>query len=235
MRTYLKGHGHGHDTEPSETTDPCLMPLTETQATALGTALAVASHGPEARALFETIQFPHGDRIESWSVGGCHLFALAVTAWINEGRKSSRSPRAEPWVLGTDLHLCHVTTLYRGWLFDDRGAWTQARMLRHYRGLGHYWLQPYDPTRYTADLATMPTDVKAVRALTDVLRGALGRVSEWTASRSVGPTWAGHRLLPEDPQTEAVRTLRRGLARRPSEPRGGIRIPAAMIPRKKKR
>lgn len=161
-------------------------PLTESQARMLGQAIAVAAHNPASIRLLDRIDAEYGAGhaprdtgvvVESWSAGGCHIFASALCGWINRCEDEGW-PTAAPMVYATEERMIHVITSWRGWLFDDRGAWGAEEFLDIYGKYdGDGELLPYVASKYaTANIPRRPGYVKRLEA---IFESSLCSPGEW--------------------------------------------------------
>jgi hypothetical protein len=145
------------------------------QARMLGQAIAVAAHSPASIELLDEIDAEFGVggvrrdtgvAVESWSAGGCHIFTGALCSWINR-RKDKVASMANPMIYTANKRMVHVITFWRGWLFDDRGAWSRDEFLDIYSKF-HGKLIPYVASKYaTANVPRRPGYVKSLEAILD--------------------------------------------------------------------
>jgi hypothetical protein len=78
-------------------------------------------------------------------------------------------------------YLVHVVLAFRGWHFDDRGAWTE-REIRHV--YGGFALVDYFPQRFRK--MHLARDPKDVTALAEVFHHALGSWRDWAPDPPTG-------------------------------------------------
>lgn len=180
-------------------------PITREQARIFGAALTVAAHSPPARALLSRLVFRNGRPIEGWSSGGCHVFAAALSRWINAAEQEER---ASCEVITGDGHLLHVTTRFRGWLFDAWGAWDDEAATALYRPVVRkncvLRLGTYDPSAFLA--VDMPRSAEVTNDLIAVFEEALRTWVPWVPPRDRGPWYAGAHLVPRPERIDARET-----------------------------
>ena len=174
--------------------------LTEMQARMFGQAIVVAAHGPASVALLDKIDVEFGVGkllrdtgvvVESWNAGGCHVFAMALCNWINRHAEKV-SQVAAPVVYADAGRMIHVVTSWRGWLFDDRGAWSLDEFLLCYDREYDGEVIPYVASKYTK--ASLPRKRSYAKSLESIFEASLLSPEEWIPDAR-GFVFGGQRII----------------------------------------